>query len=86
MQSILDDFQIFIGHRDYDFLLQVKKLLPKNCKIAISSNAEEIVNDLLELQPDLSILDYYIPQHKKYHYKFKIIPVNGEKITNILNI
>ncbi len=62
MSDKLSGFQLFIGHSDEKFLDKIVPLLPDRCKVYTESKNDKIVNDLLELQPDLAILDYYISE------------------------
>ncbi|MBU1863395.1 MAG: response regulator [Candidatus Omnitrophica bacterium] len=53
---------IFIGHTDPSFIEKVKPLLERSYTVSASSNGGEILNSVLELQPDIAVLDFTIPE------------------------
>lgn len=56
------DLKVFIGQTDGQFLDAVKEILQGSFTVSSSSNGIDIVNTILELQPDLAVLDYEIPE------------------------
>ena len=56
------DFHVFVGHRDTSFAHKVKELLANFYSVSISCSGHEIINTILELQPDLAVLDFEIPE------------------------
>ena len=57
-----NDFHVFIGHQNESFVHAVKELLEKFYSVSVSYSGGEIVNTILESQPDLAILDFEIPE------------------------
>ena len=56
------DFFIFVGHQNEDYLEKVKTILDKYYTVNVSAKGCDIVNAVLDLQPDLAILDYDISE------------------------
>jgi DNA-binding NtrC family response regulator len=62
MFFVRKDLKIFIGHKENHFLESVQDCLKNDFTVLISNNGIDIVNHILETQPDLAILDYAIPE------------------------
>lgn len=62
MMAVRKDLKVFIGHRDGQFIDAVKDILQHSFTVFSSSNGIDIVNTILELQPDLAVLDHDIPE------------------------
>ncbi len=56
------DLHIFIGNSDAAFNARVSDRLVDTFTVSAASNGNDIVNSILELQPDIAILDFKIPE------------------------
>jgi len=56
------EFNIYIAHSDKTFLEHAEPLLNTCYSVSSSSDGKKILNDILQKQPDLTILDFNIPE------------------------
>jgi len=56
------DLNVFIGHSNEQFLDSVRGYLDETYTLSTSSCGKDIVNKVIEIQPDLAILDFAIPE------------------------
>lgn len=56
------DFYVFVGHKDEDTLENILSLLAPHYTVCGSSNGGDILNNIIDMQPDLAVFDFNIPE------------------------